>query len=870
MYLGIDFGTCYSSAALLLEGVPTPIPAPLTPGYALPSSVFITEQGEILVGQAAENKRQKNPQRYRREFKRDLGSPDPYTFGKTFMLPEELVTEVLKKLKGEAEKVSQARGEKSLTDVLITVPATYSSYKRNLMQEAAKKAGFRKIELLEEPVAAAIYYSRHAQINDGDIILVYDLGGGTFDATLMQRQEDKYQFLGMPKGLANCGGKDCDCLIYQHLKSNCSENLSQQLESKDAWRVKAMVGDYCRDLKHQLSEQLKASVYIPLGGGDLESFELTRDIFNKMISPLIEETLDCCDQLVRSAGLNWEKINQVLLVGGSSRIPYVKDAIKQKFRVMPLLVDTPELAVCLGAAMYKQNSLPITAYAIGIDLGTTNSVVSLFRRGKVETLTVEGRSTMPSVVSFRPDQTVLVGQAAKARLLIDPENTISSVKRFMGNHHQTYRLGGKSFTPIEISSLLLKHLVENVKKTLKIEVHDAVITVPAYFTESQREDTKKAGEQAGLNVLRLENEPTAAAIAYGLDREKKQRLMVYDLGGGTFDVSILEVQNNRFTVKAVGGDTHLGGDDFDESIVSWASQKFQNQTGIDLMNDQSFTGKIARQRLKEAAENAKIELSQANTAALVLPDCCGYPLELELSLSEYNQLIAPFLQRTVDCMRSVLGDAQLTPEDIDRVILVGGSTKNRAVREIVAREIKEPYVSERVDEVVSHGAAIVAANLLLPDTVDIEITNVTGHSLGIDMRDPEKNELFFNPIIPRQTTYPCRRGRLGYTVYPRQELVNMRVFRGENYYPDKNTLLGEISLPISPPKSEEVPVGAIFELDADGIIHFTAVHLPLGQDSEAIIQYAREHEGMLDLIRVDQLINCGKAQTDQVKIKSGL
>jgi molecular chaperone DnaK (HSP70) len=359
MYLGIDFGTCYSSAALLLEGVPTPIPAPLTPGYALPSSVFITEQGEILVGQAAENKRQKNPQRYRREFKRDLGSPDPYTFGNTFMLPEELVTEVLKKLKGEAEKVSQARGEKSLTDVLITVPATYSSYKRNLMQEAAKKAGFRKIELLEEPVAAAIYYSRHAQINDGDIILVYDLGGGTFDATLMQRQEDKYQFLGMPKGLANCGGKDCDCLIYQHLKSNCSENLSQQLESKDAWRVKAMVGDYCRDLKHQLSEQLKASVYIPLGGGDLESFELTRDIFNKMISPLIEETLDCCEQLVRSAGKNWQQVNRLLLVGGSSRIPYVKEAIERRFNISPFLVDKPELAVCLGATIYNNISIPM-------------------------------------------------------------------------------------------------------------------------------------------------------------------------------------------------------------------------------------------------------------------------------------------------------------------------------------------------------------------------------------------------------------------------------------------------------------------------------------------------------------------------------
>jgi len=354
--LGIDFGTCYSSAALLLEGVPTPINAPLTPGYSLPSSVFITEKGEILVGQVAEHNRQKNPQSYRREFKRDLGSPDPYTLGNVFMLPEELVTEVLKKLKSEAEKVAQGRGERSLTDALITVPATYSSYKRNLMQEAGVKAGFSQIQLLEEPVAAAIYYSHHAQINDEDIILVYDLGGGTFDVTLMQKQGDKYQVLGMPKGLERCGGTDFDRLIYQKLKSSCSAELRQQLDPKNAQLARAIVSDLCRELKHQLSEQSEASIYIPMGLGNVESFELTRDAFNEMISPLIEEALDCCDQLVRSAGKNWQQVNQILLVGGSSRIPYVKEAIEKRFKISPFLVDKPELAVCLGAAIC--NSIP--------------------------------------------------------------------------------------------------------------------------------------------------------------------------------------------------------------------------------------------------------------------------------------------------------------------------------------------------------------------------------------------------------------------------------------------------------------------------------------------------------------------------------
>ncbi|MFM6326857.1 MAG: Hsp70 family protein [Microcystis panniformis] len=385
--LGIDFGTCYSSAALLLEGVPTPIPAPLTPGYALPSSVFITEQGEILVGQAAENKRQKNPQRYRREFKRDLGSPDPYTLGNVSMLPEELVAAVLKKLKEEAEKVALGRGEKFLTNALITVPATYSSYKRNLMQDAGRKAGFSQIEMLEEPVAAARYYSCHAQINDGDIILVYDLGGGTFDATLMQKQGDNYQVLAMPKGLANCGGTDFDHLIYQQLKLQCSNELRQQLEPKEAWLARAIVGDFCRDLKHQLSEQTEASIYIPMGLGNVETFELTREVFNAMIAPLIEETLDCCEQLVRSAKKDWTQVNQMLLVGGSSRIPYVKEAIERRFNISPFLIDKPELAVCLGATI--KNSIPdpipeLIPSAQDIIKTHINLGDNLYQQGKLE------------------------------------------------------------------------------------------------------------------------------------------------------------------------------------------------------------------------------------------------------------------------------------------------------------------------------------------------------------------------------------------------------------------------------------------------------------------------------------------------------
>ncbi len=508
------------------------------------------------------------------------------------------------------------------------------------------------------------------------------------------------------------------------------------------------------------------------------------------------------------------------------------------------------------------------AYAIGIDLGTTNSVASVYHRGVSETLPIDGRSAMPSVVSFRENGGVLIGRSAKVRILIDPENTVFSSKRFMGDRSKSYRVGRKTLSPVNIASLILKRVVESAQSAIGEEVWEVVITVPAYFTGAQKEDTKKAGEEAGLNVLRIIPEPTAAAIAYGLDKEKDQTIMVYDLGGGTFDVSILEVQGNNFNVKAVGGDSRLGGDDFDREIVNWATKDFKKKTGIDVRSNNSREGKAAQQRLKEAAEAAKIDLAESDSAFIDLPDCMGYPLSLEISLSEYNKLIEPLLQRTIDCMQAVLRDAKLTPKDIDRVILVGGSTRNRKVREIITRHIKDPYIADKVDEVVSHGAAIVAANLFLPEDMSpIEISDVTAHSLGVDLLD-EKNRLAFYAIIPRQTSYPCRQGILTATRTPYQPMSMFRVFRGENSDPNSNSYLGELQIPISPPQENPVPVGAIFELDADGIIHFTAAQFPVTREIVPVIEYADRNNGALDLNRVDDLIRFGDVKTKTVTIKT--
>ena len=509
------------------------------------------------------------------------------------------------------------------------------------------------------------------------------------------------------------------------------------------------------------------------------------------------------------------------------------------------------------------------AYAIGIDLGTTNSVAAVVRRGVVETIPVDGRSTLPSVVSFRPDGSVLVGQSAKGRMLTDPESTVASAKRAMGDRNKAYRVAHRSLTPVDIGSLVLKRLVEGARAYLKEDIWDAVITVPAYFTEAQREDTRRAGEEAGLNVLRLIPEPTAAAIAYGLDKGRNQTLLVYDFGGGTFDVSILKVKGNTFEVVAVGGDSLLGGDDLDNAIIEWAISRFQEQSGIDVRSSAAREALVARQKLKEAAEAAKIELSVSDTALLSIPDCLGYPLELELTLSEYNALIAPLLQRTIDCMRRTLADAHLRADDIDRVILVGGSTKNRAVRELVAKEIKDPYTSDRVDEVVAHGAAILAASLFLPeeqDSTPIEITERTGHTLGVDVVN-DAVQLEFLPIIPRQTQYPCRFGRLVVTQQPFQEKVIFSVYRGEDIDLANDVHLGDLELPIHPPQPTIIPVGAIFELDQDGILRFTAVQFPPpGAVLRQILEFAAANDGKLDLPETDALIISAQAQTRDITL----
>lgn len=513
------------------------------------------------------------------------------------------------------------------------------------------------------------------------------------------------------------------------------------------------------------------------------------------------------------------------------------------------------------------------SYAVGIDLGTTNSVISLWRKGALETIEIDGRDAMPSVVSFRPDGKVLIGQAAKGTLLADPDNTFGSTKREIGTS-KSYDARGKRLSPTDIAALVLERLVKVASEATGVAIKEAVITVPAYFNEEQKAETRRAGERAGLRVLRLLPEPTAAAIAYGLDKDRDQTIMVYDLGGGTFDVSILTIKQNNFTVRAVGGDSRLGGDDFDFAIVSWLCGKIKAKTGQDILGDKSPKARLALQKLKEECEKAKLELSTANSAEIIVTDVLGNSVDEVLTLTDYNTLIAPLLQRTVVCVRNTLKDAGLTSEDINRVILVGGSTKNRAVKELVAKEIKPPYSAEKVDLAVSHGAAIVAANTALPvpgnteqkGLPPIEFADVTAHTLSVDMFN-EAGTLICVPIINRQSRIPCRGSTLGFTRRPYQDIVAFEVYRGEDTVPEKNTKLGELELPLTQPFELEKPIACLFTLDHDGLLHFTAAEFPSDPSNRHLIDALLPDE-TLDLKRVDELVRAGIVKTKTIAIRT--
>jgi len=468
---------------------------------------------------------------------------------------------------------------------------------------------------------------------------------------------------------------------------------------------------------------------------------------------------------------------------------------------------------------------------IGIDLGTTNSCVAVIEGGEPVVIpNAEGSRTTPSVVAFTKDGERMVGQVAKRQAITNPERTIISIKREMGSNYKV-NIDGKAFTPQEISAMILQKLKDDAESYLGTTVTQAVITVPAYFTDSQRQATKDAGKIAGLEVLRIINEPTAAALSYGLDKETDQKIMVYDLGGGTFDVSILEIGDGVIEVLATAGNNRLGGDDFDERIIRWMIEEFRKSNGIDLSGD-----KIAMQRLKEAAEKAKIELSGVTTTSINLPyitaDATGPKhLDLTLTRAKFNELTADLVEKTLGPMRQALEDSGLSVNEISKVLLVGGSTRIPAVQELVQKFTgKEPFKGINPDECVAMGAAI-QAGVLGGDVKGIVLLDVTPLSLGIETLGG-----VFTKLIERNTTIPTKKSQIFSTAADNQTSVEVHVLQGEREMAAYNKTLGRFILDGIPPAPRGVPqIEVTFDIDANGIVNVSAKDLGTGKEQKIAI-----------------------------------
>lgn len=522
---------------------------------------------------------------------------------------------------------------------------------------------------------------------------------------------------------------------------------------------------------------------------------------------------------------------------------------------------------------------------IGIDLGTTNSVICKYVKGETEVISIEGKSTVPSVVYFNESGEIIVGEQAKKRISINPEQVISSSKREIGTNW-TKTINGKTYTPVDAAKEILSYLKREAEKEIGESIKDVVITIPAYFDEDQRAATLKAATEAGLNVLILIPEPTAAAIKYGFDKEMNQCLLVIDLGGGTFDVTLLEIERNKYSVKAVDGNRTLGGDDFDNAIVDYLLKDINEQHNISLKDSP-----IAIQKLKEAAEKIKIELSSSNSGEIYVPSIAdGINVDIDkFSRKEFKKLIDNYLEEIVLKTKNVVKDSGKSLDDINRIVLVGGSCKHPLVQEVIESNFKGTFKSDNMDTCVAEGAALVCANLLKPEDlinedgssakpVEIEFLNVIPHSLSVGViSEADNGKVICVPILKKNSPYPTKGAALFYTREDKtQSKVSIEVYRGEGKFPKENVKKGGLIMKISDVYILEkfVFIGNIFELDINGNIKFIAVQMPLEdstlEDLKELDKAAKANNNIVDYAFLHSLIEKYNFEKEIVEIENGI
>ncbi|XP_047955709.1 heat shock 70 kDa protein 18-like [Salvia hispanica] len=897
--IGIDLGTTYSCVAAWQHDRIEIIPNDQG-NRTTPSQVAFTAT-DRLIGDAAKNQVANNPINTVFDAKRLIGckfsdatvqrditywpfkvipgAGDKPKFAVTYkgkqkqFLAEEISSMVLSKMKETAEAYLGS----AVKDAVVTVPAYFNDSQRQATKAAGAIAGLNVVRIINEPTAAAIAYGldKRASTTMAKNVLIFDLGGGTFDVSVVTIKGDVVEVRAIA-GDTHLGGQDMDNRMVEYFIKEFERKKGKNISGNA--RAIRRLRSACERAKRVLSSSIETPIEIEslFEGNDLFS-TITRAKFEDLNMDLFKKCKELVENCLSDAKMQKSSVDEVVLVGGSSRIPKMQQMLQELFSGKELCKNiNPDEAVAYGAAVLAAklsgqgneavqtlvlvDVTPLNGdgRAIGIDLGTTYSCVAAWQHDRIEIIpNDQGNRTTPSQVAFTAAER-LIGDAAKNQVAENPINTVFDAKRLIGRKYSdstvqkdmifwpfkvvpgaddkpmivvTYKGEEKLFSAEEISSMVLTKMKDIAEVYLGSSVTDVVVTVPAYFNDSQRQATKDAGTIAGLNVMRIINEPTAAAIAYGLDKggDVAKNVLIFDLGGGTFDVSVATIEAGVIEVKATAGDTHLGGQDMDNRMVNHFVKEFKIKTGKDISGNSR-----AVRRLKSACERAKRILSSTLEARIQIESLFeGIDLFSTITRAKFEDLNMDLFRKCMELVESCLSDAKMEKNSVDEVVLVGGSSRIPKVQKMLQELFggKEVCKTINPDEAVAYGAAVLATNLSGKGNDKLILLDVTPLSLGIEINDDT-----MSVFVPRNTPIPTRKEKILYTMYDNQTSVKFPVYEGERIKSKENNLLGEFTLQDIPPAPRGVAKFKVcMEIDADGIMNVSAEHITTGMKKNITI-----------------------------------